>query len=976
MNIDMSKRRLGTPSNGSLHSTFTTYGSHLPSAPAGSRGQSSAQRRPLRSISQNSSLPPSPGLLVSMLKTATEMGDVGTFPMQKQPVTPTAYHHQLPRSRPDLVAATPPPKYTPKRNENYYYAEDGRPFRSYRDTTSEIISLYAYDNQPSYFGSGSPMLDDSCHRSYSITSNSSRCLPSRKASAILQSHSSGGEVQRPRSPFPYPTRLKRPGVRSASPAVTDNGCVDYSRMIELDRVSQRTVHNSYKPNSLKWARRPPPLSSRPDYSRSAASLPLRASPNPYYRSRTPSSSHSSASRYGRFERHPRMPLDHGERSPSLSSIVGMYRPPSSAKNSRSQNQRACQFYYDYSEDFDNPTVRESDIEQQPITHAERYHGDGSGEDECSPDADVMANLDCAVEDENCSQRNHKEDNDTCSSLMTSAERSPLNGEHGGCTQAVSRLGEVRALRKLSRSAPPSSQQLKQSSLREDREAQHELASLVGDSPRSNLLRLSKTLAGRPVTNQVSDKPSTRSNGDDADCSREQSLPDFASIFGSFDLLDRSPYFQSTASLAKALDATGDTRSIHSADHASHARHIHDVSSMDTSSSEELVDESGFSLSRSAQDRKLDILSPEPISPVRGLKVKNSIPQLMKALPPLPSKLSQYVQNAADNSLPRDAELAENAEHAEQTGTEGCRGEDLMQDGRRKVQTRMAGRASPSKFKVRVKPSTSQMRTTPTGTSNEFNNQTQPGEVPQDSDAQAHAKPKLKIKLSRTQLGQGHYTIGGALPRANRLKNCNSLADFVPYSSKPPKMTDSIDADAGGDLDKQDSHSDKRHQSFDGADELPNPSTSTSPQPSDPFNIPYPSTSDDNATNNHSISSSNKDTLVPRPSCSPDTTLHHENGLRKKMSMFRLRLVESFSANGAKKDEKAEELARSESHISIIMASKDSETNMTLLASHASRSNKVKSDWMANRVKRWAMDAKRAVRSYVRRTLDRSPRRNE
>ncbi|KAG6012964.1 hypothetical protein E4U43_007552 [Claviceps pusilla] len=146
--MDMAKRRLGTSSNGSLHSTFTTYGSHFPTAPAGPRNQASAQqRRPLRSISHNPSLPPSPGLLVSMLKTATEMGDVGTFPMQKQPVTPTVYH-QLPRSRSDLVAATPPPKYTPKRNENYYYAEDGRPFRSYRDTTSEIISLYAYDNQP------------------------------------------------------------------------------------------------------------------------------------------------------------------------------------------------------------------------------------------------------------------------------------------------------------------------------------------------------------------------------------------------------------------------------------------------------------------------------------------------------------------------------------------------------------------------------------------------------------------------------------------------------------------------------------------------------------------------------------------------------------------------------------------------------------------------------------------------------------
>ncbi|KAG6008314.1 hypothetical protein E4U21_004640 [Claviceps maximensis] len=894
--MDMAKRRLGTPSNGSLQSTFTTYGSHLPSSSTGPRSQAApAQRRPLRSISQNSSLPPSPGLLVSMLKTATEMGDVGTFPMQKQSVTPTAYH-QHPRSRPDLVSATSSPKYTPKRNENYYYADDGRPFRSYRDTASEIISLYAYDSQPPYFGSGSPI-----------------------------------------------------------------------RMIELDRVSHRTVHNSYKPNSLKWARRPPPLSIRPDYSRSAASLPLGASSNAYHRSRTPSSSHSSASRYGRFERHTRMPLDHEERSPSLSSIVGMYRPPSSAKNSRSQSQRACQFYYDYSEDFDNPTARESDVHQQPMAHTERYHGDGGVEGECeySTNADGMANLNCAVEDERCAQKTHNEDKNVRSSSTTSAERGPLDGEHGGCNQADFRLREVRALRKLSRSAPPSSQQLKHATLREDREAQNELASLTGDSPRTKLLRVSKNLA-----DQASDKISTRSNGDDAHCSPEQSIPDFASIFGSFDLLDRSPYFKSTSSFAKALDATGENRSIHSADHASHARHLHDLSSTDTNSSEERVDESGFSLSRSAQDKKLDILSPEPISPVRGLKVKNSIPQLMKALPPLPSRLSQYVQTAAENSASKDTK------HAEQLDAEGCRDEDAMQDGPQKAQTRTTARASPSKFKVRVKPSTSQMRAPPTGITYGSNNQTHSGEIPQDvaARAQAEAKPKLKIKISRAQLGQGHYATGGALPRANRLKDCNSLAELAPCSSTPPKMADG--SDVGGDSEKHDSQSDKRHGSFDGVDELPIQSTSTSPQPSDPFNIPYPSSSDDNATNSRSISSSNKDTLVPRLSCSPDTSLHHENGLRNKMSMFRLRLVESFSTNAMKKDEKAEELSRSESHISINMTSKASETNMTALGKPTSRCNKEKSDWMSNRVKRWAIDAKKAVRSYVRRTLERSPRRNE
>ncbi|KAG6063857.1 hypothetical protein E4U32_000789 [Claviceps aff. humidiphila group G2b] len=656
-----------------------------------------------------------------------------------------------------------------------------------------------------------------------------------------------------------------------------------------------------------------------------------------------------------------MPLDHRERSPSLSSIVGMYRPPSSAKNSNSQSQMACHFYYDYSEDFDKPTLKDIGTEKQPIAEARSSHGDVGYMDDFNPGAIAMANVGLgAVQDERLSHGAHNEDTKLTPTMV--AEKSPRNGENNRYNQVISRLGEVPALRHLSRSAPPSSQQLKQRALRDEEETQEELASL-GDSPRSKLLRLSKTLAG------ISDKTSARPDGNDTKRSSEQTLPDFASIFGSFDLLDRSPYFKSTASLAKALDAPGDARSIHSADHAGYARHLHDLSSTETTSSEELVDESGFSLRHSAQGKKLDILSPEPISPVRGLKVKNSIPQLMKALPPLPSKLSQYVQNAADNPVSKDSE---HAEHAEQSvADEAYCDDDAMQNGPRRMAKRVAARTSPSKFRVRVKPSTSEMRTPPTGAS-QSGNSAHSGIVSQDPAAQANKKPKLKIKISRGQLGQGHCTAGGALSSAIRLKHCNSLAELALYSSKPLKTTDSVDD--CGDLDSEDCHqiSDAIH------DELPTQSTSTSPQPSDPFNIPYPSSSDGNAINNSSIASSNKDTLVSRPSCSTDdTSLHHENGgLRKKMSMFRLRLVESFSANAAKKDEKAGDLSHSESHISIIMASKGSDTNMTALANHTHRRNRAKPDWVAARVKRWAMDAKRAVRSYVRRTLDRSPRRNE
>jgi hypothetical protein len=171
-----------------------------------------------------------------MLKTTTETGDISIFSIQPSG-TPMAFHH-VPRSRLDMLDETTPARYTPKKGDSPYFADDHRHFRSYRDTTSEIISLYGYDHQAFYMMPGSPVLDDTSHRSCSITTNSSRQLPSQKSSGTLQSQSSGSGMQRPRSPFPYPTRLKRPGAQPASPALAEDGCIDYSRMVELDRVSQ------------------------------------------------------------------------------------------------------------------------------------------------------------------------------------------------------------------------------------------------------------------------------------------------------------------------------------------------------------------------------------------------------------------------------------------------------------------------------------------------------------------------------------------------------------------------------------------------------------------------------------------------------------------------------------------------------------------------------------------------------------------
>ena len=193
--------------------------------------------RPLKGINENAAILPSPGPLESMLKTTTETGDIGFFSIR--PVSSASMRRPSLRASPtchDIYLSKGP---VVDISDTVSLYDDRRNLPSCRDTASEIISMYESESQKSFSSSLSPRLDGSGQRSYSMTSCSSRPLPTLKSSGTLQSQSSSGTslLQRPRSPFPYPTRLKRPGVRPASPALTENGGVDYSRMVEIDRVS-------------------------------------------------------------------------------------------------------------------------------------------------------------------------------------------------------------------------------------------------------------------------------------------------------------------------------------------------------------------------------------------------------------------------------------------------------------------------------------------------------------------------------------------------------------------------------------------------------------------------------------------------------------------------------------------------------------------------------------------------------------------
>lgn len=216
-------------SHGSLHSNYTAHGIQ-------SR-QIYPTRRPLRSVNENVKFLRSPGPLESMLKTTTETGDIGIYSIKSTPEpVSSAYHHSL-RPRPSLDGSLST-RSGLRGHQEHRRHDDRRRLPSHRDTTSEIISMYASDSRSSSrYGSLSPPFDENGCRSYSMTTCSSHRLPSHKSSATFQSRCSTNALQRPRSPFPYPTRLKRPGVRPSSPALTENGSVDYSRMVGIDRVS-------------------------------------------------------------------------------------------------------------------------------------------------------------------------------------------------------------------------------------------------------------------------------------------------------------------------------------------------------------------------------------------------------------------------------------------------------------------------------------------------------------------------------------------------------------------------------------------------------------------------------------------------------------------------------------------------------------------------------------------------------------------
>lgn len=218
-------------SHGTLRASYSSHGGSALASPM------RPLHKPLRSVNENSVLLHSPGALESMLKTTTETGDIGIFTIKPIPPSPrrprgtlTEDGHLRPKPRRSV--------------DDMYRRNYSLRLPSHQEVVPENFSVYGSDSLKSGTSTLSPnSTEGPGQRSCSMTTCGSRHLSHYKSTNTLQSQASGGsQLQRPRSPFPYPTRLKRPGIRPVSPAVTENGQVDYSRMVEINRISYVGTH--------------------------------------------------------------------------------------------------------------------------------------------------------------------------------------------------------------------------------------------------------------------------------------------------------------------------------------------------------------------------------------------------------------------------------------------------------------------------------------------------------------------------------------------------------------------------------------------------------------------------------------------------------------------------------------------------------------------------------------------------------------
>lgn len=159
----------------------------------------------------------------SMLRNTTETGDVGQFSIK-----PTRLPHPVHRPRPPQRAVTRNESSRRHFTRDYHHSHEDFhrsfvPTHPISNASSNVISLHNTQRQRSYRAPvRESMAEDGRSNSIGQRSyhNHNVAHPRPHTSNRFQGQ---GDVyaMRPRSPYAYPTRLKRPGYRPWSPALSD-----------------------------------------------------------------------------------------------------------------------------------------------------------------------------------------------------------------------------------------------------------------------------------------------------------------------------------------------------------------------------------------------------------------------------------------------------------------------------------------------------------------------------------------------------------------------------------------------------------------------------------------------------------------------------------------------------------------------------------------------------------------------------------
>ena len=296
---------------------------------------------------ENLDLLKNPSSIQSMLRNTTETGNVGQFSIKPSRVPPSP---SLPRPFKTRVTHTKQRQPGAYHNSN----EDSDIHHTQSHSRQELVTSNGSGSQsaipkPHRGPARSPPIED--FRSYSTTKSSYTSHdPNTHHPHTNGIHGGPGgqHNMRPRSPFAYPTRLKRPGYRPSSPALSELNKQDRSQASLHRRPSLRTnspssLHTNGAPSPWrKGANRSDPLLRY--YPQSAFPVSGRAtSPSP-------------------TSTRPPTP----KRSPSLQSIASS---PSGLRNTENsswinpQSQMHSPIFYDYTEAFG-----EQGVEQQDYSH--------------------------------------------------------------------------------------------------------------------------------------------------------------------------------------------------------------------------------------------------------------------------------------------------------------------------------------------------------------------------------------------------------------------------------------------------------------------------------------------------------------------------------------------------------------------------------------------------------------------------------